>query len=175
MANYYGIEFGTTNSAVYSIAEINGEISEEFPIGEDDRQPLPSFVAINKHTGEVVTGKTAKDTLILDEDYEIFSSIKSVIDSEKEWEIAGKTWSPVDIAAELFKSLKAKAESRTHVAMEEAVVAVPVGFDSKKKYNVRKAAYEAGIKVTMFVSEPTAAFVSRKPDMKKFHNVAVFD
>ena len=39
MANYYGIDFGTTNSAVYSIAEINGEISEEFPIGEDDRQP----------------------------------------------------------------------------------------------------------------------------------------
>lgn len=59
--------------------------------------------------------------------------------------------------------------------MTEAVVAVPVGFSSKKKNNVRKAAEKAGIKVLMFVSEPTSAYCSRASEMRKYHNVAVFD
>lgn len=58
----------------------------------------------------------------------------------------------MDIAAELFKALKRKAENSTHDIMDEAVVAVPVGFSSRKKNNIRKAALKAGIKVIMFVS-----------------------
>lgn len=175
MANYYGIDFGTTNSAVFSISAIGDTIADEFPIGEDDRRPLPSYVAIHKKTGEVVTGLDAKNSILEGEEYQVFSSIKTVIGEEKEWTIAGKTWTPVEIAAELFKALKRKADTRTMENLEEAVVAVPVGFTSKKKNNLRKAARMAGIKITLFVSEPTAAFCSRKDEMKKYRNVAVFD
>ena len=175
MANYFGIDFGTTNSAVHAITAIGDRIDDEFDIGENDRRPLPSFVAIHKETGEVVTGLDAKGSIADEDEYQVFSSIKTIIGEEREWEIAGKTWTPVDIAAELFKALKQKAESSTRGTMTEAVVAVPVGFSSKKKNNVRKAAKKAGIKVLMFVSEPTSAYCSRANEMHKYHNVAVFD
>ena len=175
MSNYFGIDFGTTKSAVHAIAAIGDTIDDEFDIGENDRRPLPSFVAIHKVTGEVVTGLDAKGSIADENEYQVFSSIKTIIGEEKEWQIAGNIWTPVDIAAELFKELKKKAENSTQGKMTEAVVAVPVGFSSKKKNNVRKAAEKAGIKVLMFVSEPTSAYCSRASEMRKYHNVAVFD
>ena len=178
MANYFGIDFGTTNSAVVAIAAIDGEkTGVEQKIGEDERHPLPSFVAINKETGEVKTGLSAKRTISNSDEYHVFSSIKTVIDEDRSWEIAGKTWTQIDIAAELFKALKENAYKKTAGVMnlEEAVVAVPIGFSPKKKNNIRRAAKEAGIKVSMFISEPTSAFCSRLNQMKKYKNVAVFD
>lgn len=175
MANYFGIDFGTTNSAVHAITAIGQTIDDEFDIGENDRRPLPSFVAIHKDTGEVLTGLDAKNSIADGDEYYVFSSIKTVLGEDKEWEIAGKIWKPVDVATELFKALKEKAEKSTQDVMTEAVVAVPVGFSSKKKNNLRKAAKRAGIKVLMFVSEPTAAYCSHASKMRKYHNVAVFD
>lgn len=175
MANYFGIDFGTTNSAVHAITAIGSSIGDEFDIGENDRRPLPSFVAIHKSTGEVVTGLDAKASIADESEYRVFSSIKMIIGDDQEWQIAEKIWTPVDIAAELFKALKRKAEATTRDIMKEAVVAVPVGFSSKKKNNVRKAAKKAGIKVIMFVSEPTSAYCSRAMEMRRYHNVAVFD
>lgn len=175
MATYFGIDFGTTNSAVHAITAIGDNIADEFDIGENDRRPLPSFVAIHKGTGEVVTGLDAKGSIADEDEYQVFSSIKTIIGEDREWIIAGKNWTPVDIAAELFKALKKKAENSTRDTMTEAVVAVPVGFSSKKKNNIRKAALKAGINVLMFVSEPTSAYCSRSSEMRKYHNVAVFD
>lgn len=175
MANYFGIDFGTTNSAVHAITAIGNSIDDEFDIGENDRRPFPSFVAIHKSKGEVVTGLDAKASIADESEYRVFSSIKTIIGEDQEWQIAGKNWTPVDIAAELFKALKRKAEASTRDVMKEAVVAVPVGFSSKKKNNVRKAAKKAGIKVIMFVSEPTSAYCSRAAEMRRYHNVAVFD
>lgn len=178
MANYFGIDFGTTNSAVVAIAAINGEkIGEAQRIGEDERHPLPSFVAINKTTGEVRTGLAAKRSISDSDEYKVFSSIKTVIDDDRDWKIAGRTWTQIDIAAELFKALKNNVLEKTGgvMKMEEAVVAVPVGFSPKKKNNIRRAAKEAGIKISMFISEPTSAYCSRLDQMKKYKNVAVFD
>ena len=178
MANYFGIDFGTTNSAVVAIAAIDGKkIGEAQRIGEDERHPLPSFVAINKTTGEVRTGLAAKRSISDSDEYEVFSSIKTVIDEDRDWKIAGRTWTQIDIAAELFKALKNNVLEKTGgvMKMEEAVVAVPVGFSPKKKNNIRRAAKEAGIKVSMFISEPTSAYCSRLDQMKKYKNVAVFD
>lgn len=178
MANYFGIDFGTTNSAVVVIAAIDGKrIGDAQKIGEDERHPLPSFVAINKVTGEVKTGMAAKRSISESNEYQVFSSIKTVIDEDQNWEIAGRTWTQIDIAAELFKALKQNVYEKTGgvMNMDEAVVAVPVGFSAKKKSNVRQAAKKAGIKVSMFISEPTSAYCSRLDQMKKYKNVAVFD
>ena len=174
MANFFGIDFGTTNSAVVAIAAVDGNKISELTIGEEKR-PLPSFVAINKKTGEVKTGRDAKNSIVNSEEYEVFASIKTIIGEDREWEIAGKTWTQIDIAAELFKALKSNAELRANMEMTEAVVAVPVGFSSIKKNNIRKAAKLAGINITMFISEPTSAYCSRINEMKKYKNVAVFD
>ncbi|MGO5167872.1 Hsp70 family protein [Bacillota bacterium LCP21S3_D9] len=175
MANYFGIDFGTTNSAVVAIAtDVDGNKVSELQIGEE-RRPLPSYVAIHKTTGVVQTGLEAKNSISDMEEYAVFSSIKSIIGEDKEWEIAGKTWTQIDIAAELFKAMKNNVKQRANMKLERAVVAVPIGFSCVKKNNIRKAAKKAGIDVTMFISEPTAAYCSRSDIMKKYHNVAVFD
>ena len=115
MANHFGIDFGTTNSAVVAIAAIDGNmVGDAQRIGEDERHPLPSFVAINIETGEVRTGLSAKRTISDSEEYQVFSSIKTVIDEDQSWEIAGKTWTQVDIAAELFRALKKNVYEKTY-------------------------------------------------------------
>ena len=179
MANFFGIDFGTTNSAVVAIAEINGEmVGDPQNIGDKGTQrPLPSYVAINKKNGKVRTGLDAKKSISDSDEYQVFSSIKTVIDEDEGKIIGGKSWSPVDIAAELFKALKESVKERTkgNMKLEKAVVAVPVGFSPKKKNNVRKAALKAGIEVSMFISEPTSAYCSKLNQMKQDKNVAVFD
>lgn len=178
MVNYFGIDFGTTNSAVAAIIDVNGErIGNVKRVGESEEYPLPSFVAIHKLTGEVKTGRDAKRSISEIEEYKVFSSIKTIIDTDQEWQIAGKIWTPVDIAAELFKALKKNVSDKTDGIMDlnRAVVAVPVGFSPQKKNNIRRAAKQAGISVVMFVSEPTAAYCSRIDELRKFRNIAVFD
>lgn len=52
MAYYFGIDFGTTNSAVVAIEAMDGGKTRGGQnIGEDERHPLPSFVAIDKKPG----------------------------------------------------------------------------------------------------------------------------
>lgn len=173
---WFGIDFGTTNSAAFSFT--GAEMDEVHPIhyGDDVGRPFPSVVAINSTTGEVIVGRDAKDrqnTLIVDCEY--FTSIKSIIDSDRTWTIAGRSWTAEDIAAEIFKALKGRIECKGDNVVEEAVLAVPVGFSSVKKEHLRRAAQKAGIHIKMFVSEPTAAFCSNYSFLKECRYVAVFD
>ncbi len=174
---YFGIDFGTTNCAVVSIQAVDGErVGLNQKIGEEySNNPLPSFVAINKITGEVETGISAKETILESDEFVVFPSIKRIIGEDCKWKIAGKEWSQIDIAAELFKALKTNVLNILNVELNNAVVAVPVAFSSKNKECVRKAAKKAGIDITMFISEPTAAYCSRIDSLKKFKNVAIFD
>jgi molecular chaperone DnaK len=173
--SWFGIDFGTTNSAVSSMTGASKANCVQINHGDDLGRPFPSIAAIHKKTGEVITGRDAKERRNeLSTEYEYFSSIKTIIASKEKYEVGGKTWTPVDIAAEIFKGLKANIEKRAHEC-KEAIVAVPIGFSPKKKANIRKAAKLAGIDVKMFVSEPTAAFCSNYVQLKMFKNVAVFD
>ena len=174
--SWFGIDFGTTNSAACSFTGYNQETIVPICYGDDEQRPFPSVIAINKKTGEIITGREAKirrNELI--GEYEYFSSIKSVIDGTQTWTIAGKVWTPEDVAAEIFKALKNRVERGTTSTIDEAVVAVPNGFTAEKKKHLRNAALKAGIKVKMFISEPTAAFCSNYNELKSCNNVAVFD
>ena len=51
-----------------------------------------------------------------------------------------KNWTPVDIAAELFKALRANVNKRTGVEMTKATVAIPIGFSPQKRQKLRAAA-----------------------------------
>lgn len=172
--SWYGIDFGTTNSAASSMTGDVKESVRQINYGDDEGRPFPSLVAIHKETGRVITGREAKKRRNeLEGEYQYFSSIKTIIGEDRSYTIAGKRWTPVDIAAEIFKGLKEKI-GKDRVC-SEAVVAVPVGFTADKKRNLREAAGRAGIQVKMFISEPTAAFFSNYARLSAYHHVAVFD
>ena len=174
--SWFGIDFGTTNSAAFSYTGADQNSLVPIHYGDDEGRPFPSVVAIDKSTGEVIAGRDAKERRnSLRETHEYFSSIKSIIDSDKTWTIAGKCWTPEDIAAEILKALKARVERDSDNIMDEVVMAVPIGYSAKKKQHLRRAAEKAGLDVKMFISEPTAAFCSNYQALCACKNVAVFD
>ncbi len=173
--NFFGIDFGTTSSAVvgYSVLE---HTPDEFKYGDDEGMPVPSVIAIDKKTGEVYTGREAWDKKMeLSESCEYISSVKTMLDQDFEWEIAGEKWTPVRVTAELFRSLKKTVKERTGVEMEKATVAIPIGFSAKKRELLREAADVAGFSIESFISEPTAAFFANYEDLKSSSALAVFD
>src|SRR5574344_921322 len=142
----FGIDFGTTSCAVVGIQD-----GQTFHYGIAGDRPFPSVVAINKESGEIYTGETARDKRIeLSESCYYIPSIKSMLDDqEKEWSVKDKVYKPIDIASELFKSMKANVErTADFYKLEEAVVSIPIGFSSTKRNILRQAASMAGIHIT---------------------------
>lgn len=175
MKRVFGIDFGTTSSAVVGSIIEDGDI-KQIKYGVGASVPIPSVVAINKENGNVLTGLDVKNKRDeLSENHEIIYSIKTYLDNNNCKEIAGQEWYSEDIACELFETLKTTVKNRTGENMDEAVVAIPVGFSAKKRECLRTAAVMAGIKITSFVSEPTAAFFSNYDALKSGTITVVFD
>lgn len=176
MPSWFGIDFGTTNSAAFSLTGTDSDTIIPIRYGDDEGRPMPSVVAINRQTGEIIVGRNAKDNRnSLIQTHEYFTSIKTFIDSDKVWNVNGKEYTAENITTEIFIKLKERIERDGNNKIDEAVVAVPVGFAPEKKRHLRNAAEEAGIDVKMFISEPTAAFYSNYERLKECNTVAVFD
>lgn len=172
---YFGIDFGTTNSATVGYVVMD-EKPEMVKYGDEEGRPIPSVVAIDRTTGNVFTGRDAWDKKMeLSESCEYIPSVKTILDTEQVKTIAGREWTAVDVASEVFKQLKANVKNRTGIDMEEATVAIPVGFSASKRGKLREAAEKAGIRVRSFISEPTAAFFANYNELKSSSIVAVFD
>ena len=172
---FFGIDFGTTTSATVGYMKL-GHNLKMIKYGDAEGHPIRSAVAIDKNNGNVFVGSEAwhKKTK-LSQSCEYFSSIKSILDSEREYMIAGRQYSVTDIASEVFKHLKNKVFERSEIEMTEATVAIPVGFSPSKRMKLREAASKAGIQIRSFISEPTAAFFANYDELKSSETVAVFD
>ena len=168
--NVFGIDFGTTNSAAVALI---GNLPVK--IGYGDR-PFPSIVAINRITGRVVARgfEAWQQRESLRETCEVITSPKSYLGSGHVWKIGGHDWFPVDIAAEVFRGLVEKIEPVAG-KIGEATVSIPVGFAPAKRRELRQAAMKAGIKITSFVSEPTAALLKNHDKVKMWTKIAILD
>lgn len=172
---YFGIDFGTTNSATVGYVVMDQEL-KDILCGDAEGRPIPSVVAIDKTTGNVFTGRDAWDKKMeLSESCEYISSIKTILDSEEIKTIAGHEWTAVDIASQVFQHLKSNVHEQLGIDMEEATVAIPVGFSASKRAKLREATKKAGIRIRSFISEPTAAFFANYNELKSSSVVAVFD
>ena len=172
---YFGIDFGTTSCATVGFVVMDNK-SEVISYGDDEGRPIPSAVAIEKNTGIVFTGREAwEKKMELSESCEYITSIKSILDSDWKKLIAGKQWTPEDVACEVFKALKKNIKERTGGILDKAVVAIPIGFSAAKREKLREAAMMADIKIKSFISEPTAAFFANYKELKSSKNVAIFD
>src|SRR5262245_25427025 len=173
MAGAFGIDFGTTNSAIVEL------VNRRFVnIGDYDGNPVPSVVAIDNLTGHVSCGREVKDRIIEMREsgqFLVFESVKTVLSEDRREQLGTKTITPEYLATELFRSLSIRAERIAGESIREAVVAIPVGMSSAKRASLRKAARAAGIEVQSFVSEPTAALVSHADTLRHCRYVAVFD
>lgn len=83
--------------------------------------------------------------------------------------------SPVEVSAEILKTLKARAQASLAGEIEGAVITVPAYFDDAQRQATKDAAQVAGIKVLRLLNEPTAAAVAYGLDEGAEGVIAVYD
>lgn len=174
---YFGIDFGTTCSGV-SVFETNdnGELTQStaFHCGNERGEPDSSFVAINRETNEIKCGYSAwKVRNKLAVDHILIPSVKMELRTDKDI-IPNTSLTIGDVATELFRHIKTLAKEQ-NCDLDEAVVAIPVGYPAEARCAVRMAAEDAGITIKQFVSEPTAAYMANRKVLAGYSNVLVFD
>ncbi len=171
---YYGIDFGNTNTTVVQIlADPSGK--RVVPLGEEGA-PFPSILAIHRKSGEVLYGREVKySRQRLAEDHAIITSFKSRLGTDYIETVAGHHYNAVELTALLLKSVKDYIKTHNKLELTEAVFSIPVDFTGKKRRDLRLAAKLAGITVTSFVSEPTAAYIGCLETLGGYSRLAVFD
>ena len=83
--------------------------------------------------------------------------------------------SPVEISAEILKTLRVRAEAALGGDLVGAVVTVPAYFDDAQRQATKDAARLAGLNVLRLLNEPTAAAIAYGLDQAAEGTYAVYD
>ena len=185
-----GIDLGTTNSLV---AAVRSGLAE--PLADDEgRVILPS--AVRYHPDHVEVGESAKQAAASDPLNTVLSVKRlmgrGVADVHQLGEqlpyrfAAGESHmpfietvqgakSPVEVSAEILKTLRLRAEQTLGGELVGAVITVPAYFDDAQRQATKDAARVAGLNVLRLLNEPTAAAVAYGLDQKAEGVVAIYD
>lgn len=172
----FGIDFGTTNSAVVGIS---GGAHQCFGDGiADSPQPYPSIAAIEIATDRIRTGRSVwehRAELTEDGRHRVVVSAKQYLATPHEWVTDGRRWTAESVVCEIFKQLQNQVLNTVDKHLDKATICIPVGFTPAKRAALRRAAKQAGIQVTAFISEPTAALLRHVRRLQHCRYAAVFD
>ena len=82
---------------------------------------------------------------------------------------------PIDVSAEILKTLKTRAEESLGGALVGAVITVPAYFDDAQRQATKDAARLAGLNVLRLLNEPTAAAIAYGLDNGSEGTFVVYD
>jgi molecular chaperone HscA len=176
-----GIDLGTTNSLVATVRSGMSTVLQD----EHGRSLLPSVVRYSS-SGEVIVGhqaqaKQSEDPIntivsvkrfmgrgiqdISDKAHIPYHFVSgSAVESQSQGMLQIETRaglkSPVEISAEILKTLKTRAEKALGGELTGAVITVPAYFDDAQRQATKDAARLAGLHVLRLLNEPTAAAVA---------------
>ena len=184
-----GIDLGTTNSLV---ATVRSGLSSVL-IDDDGHALLPSVVRYLPD-GSVDVGYSAQAAQSQDPANTIISAkrfmgrgLKDIdvsmqpyhfVDNNHEMlqiETRAGVKSPVEISAEVLKSLKTRAEKSLGGELVGVVITVPAYFDDAQRQATKDAARLAGLNVLRLLNEPTAAAVAYGLDNKSEGTYVIYD
>ena len=195
-----GIDLGTTNSLVALSTDGKPEVLRD----DEGRGMLPSVVAY-VDDGPPLVGETARRCLLDRPECVVSSvkrlmgrGIEDVMglagtlpydvvqpdedgaagqggDRMVRLEVAGRRLTPVEVSAEILRTLKERAERHLGREVTKAVVTVPAYFDDGARTATRDAARLAGLEVLRLVNEPTAAALAYGLDKGVEGLYAVYD
>src|SRR6202162_4699493 len=183
-----GIDLGTTNSLV---ATVRSGIPVVLP-DEDGRPLLPSIVRYGDDG--VSVGFPAQDAQAHDPQNTIVSvkrlmgrALSDLPDVRRfpyhytdlpgmvQIETRAGRKSPVEISADILRTLRIRAEQNLGGELAGAVVTVPAYFDDAQRQATKDAARIAGLNVLRLLNEPTAAAIAYGLDNASEGIYAVFD
>ncbi|MDI1308309.1 MAG: Fe-S protein assembly chaperone HscA [Methylotenera sp.] len=187
-----GIDLGTTNSLVATVKSGMATVLQD----EHGHALLPSVVRYMPE-GEVVVGHDAQAQQSADPVNTIASakrfmgrSLKDIADrahipynfvdssdSTKLLQIQTRAGlkTPVEISAEILKTLKARAEKSLGGDLMGVVITVPAYFDDAQRQATKDAARLAGLNVLRLLNEPTAAAVAYGLDNAAEGTFVIYD
>ncbi|TRX76362.1 Fe-S protein assembly chaperone HscA [Pseudomonas mangiferae] len=185
-----GIDLGTTNSLV---AAVRSGLAE--PLADSAGQViLPS--AVRYRDGRVDVGQAARDAASSDPFNTVISvkrlmgrglaDIKQLgeqlpyrfVEGESHMpfiETVQGAKSPVEVSADILRSLRQRAEGVLGGELVGAVITVPAYFDDAQRQATKDAARLAGLSVLRLLNEPTAAAVAYGLDQRAEGVVAIYD
>ena len=165
----YGIDLGTTNSAIAVIAGTGTEVIKN----NVDADITPSAVYINR-SGSLWVGQNAKSKLA-DERAEddVFIEFKRRMGTgfEYAFRASGRHMKPEDLTAEVMKSLRSDVAQKKGEQISAAVLTVPAAFELHQCEATKRAAELAGFRTALLVQEPVAAALAygyQKIDAKAY-------
>jgi molecular chaperone HscA len=183
-----GIDLGTTNSLV---ATVRHGIPVVLPDAEG-RPLLPSIVRYADRGVEV--GYPAQEALVVDPQNTIVSvkrlmgrGLADLSDARRfpyrfidapgmvQIETRSGIRTPVEVSAEILRTLRLRAEASLGGALAGAVVTVPAYFDDAQRQATKDAAQLAGLNVLRLLNEPTAAAIAYGLDNASEGTYAVYD
>jgi molecular chaperone DnaK len=149
----YGIDLGTTNSAIAVLKGVGAEIIKN----NSDADITPSAVSIDKK-GTIQVGQRAKNRITdAAEDAYLEFKRRMGTDHVYPFKSSGQNRRPEELSAEVLKSLRADVQQRLGDVLESAVITVPAAFELHQCDATRKAAQLAGFKESPLLQEPVAA------------------
>ncbi len=190
-----GIDLGTTNSLV---ATIRNAVPECLP-DDAGRTMLPSAVryaddgAVEVEVGHVALAHRSDDALntitsvkrfmgrsiadVRDEAKARYQFTTSSGDGKGPLKITTRRGavSPIEVSAEILKTLKARAEESLGGELYGVVITVPAYFDDAQRQATKDAAQLAGLHVLRLLNEPTAAAVAYGLDQHAEGTYLIYD
>jgi len=184
-----GIDLGTTHSLVASVRSGAAEVLKD----EYGKVLLPSIVRYGGD-GLVQVGAEAGEHAVSDTANTI-SSVKRLMGRGADeigtaiasgYELVAEPGmvrvrtahgdkSPVEVSAEILRSLRARAEASLGGDLHGVVITVPAYFDDAQRQATKDAAALAGLNVFRLLNEPTAAAVAYGLDNAAEGVYAVYD
>lgn len=182
-----GIDLGTTNSLVATVAS---GLSRVLP-DEDGRMLLPSVVRYVEDG--IVVGHAAQSAQTEDPCNTIVSvkrfmgrSLADVDASATPYALVDTPGmvsldtragvrSPVEVSAEILRTLRDRAEASLGGDLVGAVITVPAYFDDAQRQATKDAARLAGLNVLRLLNEPTAAAIAYGLDRAAHGTFAIYD
>lgn len=148
----YGIDLGTTNSAIAKF--VKGEVEVFKNPLETGKETLPSVVYYKKD--KVVVGTNARTYLERDTE-NVFGTFKRKMGTTESFRVKSinQSKTPIELSAEVLKELKGFVHSGETV--DAAVITIPASFDVIQSNATKEAGYLAGFKQVILLQEPIAA------------------
>ena len=175
-----GIDLGTTHSLVATIRSGRPTILAD----ENGALLLPSVVHYQvtgneeNLTSHTTVGHKALDVAVTDPTNTLISvkrfmgRSKNDIKFDHPYELVGQAdempafmtsqgrKTPIEVSADILKTLRIRAEKALGGELIGAVITVPAYFDEAQRQATREAAQHAGINVLRLLNEPTAAAIA---------------
>jgi molecular chaperone DnaK len=150
----FGIDLGTTNSAIAVLRGIETEVIKN----NDNADTTPSAIWIDKRN-RLYVGKAARDRAETDPDNTRveFKLRMGTAGAGHRFPASGRTLTPEELSAEVLKSLTDDVLQRTGEQPGAAAITVPAAFDLSASDATRRAAELAGLAHAPLLQEPTAA------------------